>query len=180
MRPLRGAAVCLAVLLCCCKSTNATRAVAFRLAPISAVAGAAPRARSCVAAANSKSKAVAKKVAGDAKKAEKKRKENLSAAFGYLFLFGQLAPAFATAAGRLGLFKPPPLNLLTEVANNAMDEAIRTGEIPALMGTVYGQGVWKDLIGQYYASGESTAFLTKVGGICMQHPVWCDGITLPL
>ena len=108
-----------------------------------------------------------------------KMQQNFAAAFGYFALFGQLAAPFAAALGRLGLIKPPPLNLLTDIANQAMDEAIANEEIPKLMGTVYGQGIWKDLIGQYYNTGETTEFLTKAGGVCAEHAGWCAGITIP-
>tara|TARA_B110001452_G_C15067095_1_gene372458 strand:+ start:28 stop:666 length:639 start_codon:yes stop_codon:yes gene_type:complete len=108
-----------------------------------------------------------------------KIQQNFAAAFGYFALFGQLAAPFAAALGRLGLIKPPPLNLLTDIANQAMDEAIANEEIPKLMGTVYGQGIWKDLIGQYYNTGETTEFLTKAGGVCAEHAGWCAGITIP-
>ena len=110
-----------------------------------------------------------------------KQQQNFAGAFGWFALAGQLAAPLAAGLGRLGLFKPPPLNMLTDIANQAMDEAIAKHEIPKLMGTVYGQGIWKDLIGQYYSTGETTEFLTKAGGVCAEHPVWCDGISiLPL
>ena len=96
--------------------------------------------------------------------------------FGYAFLFSNLAPAFGNALGLLGLWDPPPINLLTAVANNAMDEAMFAGEIPKLMATAYCQGIWVDLLKEYYASGETTEFLTKAGGICAQHAAWCDGV----
>jgi hypothetical protein len=110
---------------------------------------------------------------------EKPRDQRFVKAFGYFFLFSNLAPAFGNALGRLGLWNPPPINLLTAVANNAMDEAMLAGEIPKLMATAYGQGIWADLLKEYYASGETTEFLTKAGGICAQHSNWCEGIIIP-
>ena len=109
---------------------------------------------------------------------DNKRAQSFNMAVGYLALWGQLTPALLTALAKLGLFNPPPINLLTDVANNAMDAAIAAGEIPKIVGTVYGQGIWKDLIGEYYSSGETTEFLTKAGGVCDLHPAWCEGITI--
>ena len=105
--------------------------------------------------------------------------ENIAGAIGWLALFGQLAPVFATALARLGLFDPPPINLLTDIANNAMDSAIARGEIPKLVGTAYGQGIWKDLILEYYRTGQTLDYLTVAGGVCAQHPEWCDGVAIP-
>ena len=48
------------------------------------------------------------------------------------------------------------------------------------MGTVYGQGVWKDLISEFYATGGTTEFMTKAGGLCEQHAAWCKDIAIPL
>ena len=99
--------------------------------------------------------------------------------FGWLALFSQLTPAFLTAAGRAGLFNPPPLNLFTDIANAAMEAGIADGSVPKWRATMYSQDVWKELLGQYYANGESTSFLTEAGGICAQHAEYCAGLTLP-
>ena len=66
------------------------------------------------------------------------------------------------------------------IANNAMVEAVETGKIPKLVGTVYGQGKWIELIQQFHNSGATTEFLTAEDGVCAQHPAWCDGISIPL
>ena len=99
--------------------------------------------------------------------------------FGWLVLFSQLTPAFLTAAGRAGLWSPPPLNLFTDIANAAMEAGIADGSVPKWRATMYSQDVWKELLGQYYANGESTSFLTEAGGICAQHAEYCAGLTLP-
>lgn len=99
---------------------------------------------------------------------------------GYGFIAAQLAPALLVALTRLGLITPPPLNTFTAISNNAMDAAIADGEIPKLMGTVYGQNKWYELISSYYSSGETTAFLTDATGLCSQHPAWCEGVVIPL
>ena len=57
-----------------------------------------------------------------------------------------------------------------------MEAAVEAGEINKLAGTMYSQGIWKDLIAQYYASGESTAFLA---GVCAEHSAWCTGLSIP-
>ena len=73
------------------------------------------------------------------------------------------------------------------VANNAADEALAAGalELGTFFGytiqggTFFSQSVWRDLIVEYYSSGETTAFLTKAGGICAQHAAWCEGVSIP-
>ena len=129
-------------------------------------------------------KKAAKKVV---KKEEPTPKQGINpyGVIGWLALFGQLAPAGLVGLARLGLVKAPPLNTLTDIANNAMDEAIANGckELlfeQKLFATAYGQGIWKDLIAEYYSSGETTDFLTKAGGVCAEHPGWCEGITIPV
>ena len=94
-------------------------------------------------------------------------------------VFGELLPVFLAALGRLGLIKPPPINTFTLIANNAMDAAVNDGSVYPLMATMYAQGIWKDLIGEYYSSGESTDFLTQAGGACVEHAAWCAGVTIP-
>ena len=106
---------------------------------------------------------------------------------GYALLLVYLAPIFLRAADRSGLWKPPPINTLTDIANNAADEAMAAGALQ--LGTVFGytlqggtfyaQGVWRDLLAEYYASGETANFLTKAGGVCAQHVAWCAGVTIP-
>ena len=59
-----------------------------------------------------------------------------------------------------------------------MDAAVAEGEIPKLVATAYSQGVWKDLIGEYYSSGQTLDFLTQAGGVCAQHPAWCEGVEI--
>ena len=107
------------------------------------------------------------------------RKINPYEVFGWLVLFGQVTPAFLTAAGRAGLWNAPPVNLFTDIANAAMESGVADGSVPKWRATMYGQDVWKDLLGQYYATGESTSFLTEAGGICAQHAEYCAGVTLP-
>lgn len=107
------------------------------------------------------------------------RKINPYEVFGWLVLFGQVTPAFLTAAGRAGLWNAPPVNLFTDIANAAMESGVADGSVPKWRATMYGQDVWKDLLGQYYANGESTSFLTEAGGICAQHAEYCAGVTLP-
>ncbi|KAL1529258.1 hypothetical protein AB1Y20_000212 [Prymnesium parvum] len=93
-----------------------------------------------------------------------------------LAIAGELLPVFLTVLGRLGLFTPPPLNLFTSVANNAMEAAVHEGTVYPLLATAYAQGVWVDLIRQYYDGGESMEFLRQV---CAEHARWCAGVTIP-
>ena len=106
------------------------------------------------------------------------RKINPYAVFGWFVLFGQVTPGLLTAAGRAGLWDAPPLNLFTDIANAAMESGVADGTVPKWRATLYGQDVWKDLLGQYYANGESTSFLTEAGGICAAHAEYCAGLSL--
>ena len=60
-----------------------------------------------------------------------------------------------------------------------MEAAVKDGSVYPLVATAYSQGIWNDLIQQYYGSGETTEFLTKAGGVCAQHAAWCTGVTIP-
>ena len=112
---------------------------------------------------------------------------NVASLIGYAFFLVYLSPIAIRAADRSGLIKVPPINTLTEIADNAADEAMAAGTL--VMGTFFGytlqggtfyaQNVWKDLLAQYYATGESTAFLTEAGGVCAQHAAWCAGVVIP-
>lgn len=112
---------------------------------------------------------------------------NVGSLIGYTLLLGYLSPIFTTAAAKAGLWNPPPVNTFTAIANNAADEAMASGTLqlgnflgyPIQTGTWYAQDIWRDFIVQYYANGETTAFLTKAGGICEQHAAWCAGVDIP-
>jgi len=103
-----------------------------------------------------------------------------AALIGYGFLASQLTAPLLVGLTRLGLIQPPPFNTFTAIANNAMVEAVESGEINKLTATVYGQGKWAELIQHYYTSGATTEFLTAADGVCAQHPAWCAGISIPL
>ena len=62
---------------------------------------------------------------------EDSRPRKLSAVelIGYGAILGQLTPALLVGLTRLGLIRPPPLNAFTSIANNAMDDAVKNGEI---------------------------------------------------
>ena len=112
---------------------------------------------------------------------------NVGALIGYGLLLAYLSPVFLTAAAKVGLYNPPPINLLTDIANNAADEAMAAGSLELGRffgytiqgGTFYAQSVWKDLLAEYYSTGETTEFLTRAGGICAQHAAWCKGVSIP-
>jgi Tfp pilus assembly protein PilX len=74
----------------------------------------------------------------------------------------------------------PPLNTFTDIANNAAEAAIKAGEIPYNVATVYATQKWAGLIQEYYATGETTEFLTRAAGVCAQHAAWCEGVSIPL
>ena len=118
---------------------------------------------------------------------ERVGKVNVASLVGYALYLVYLSPIFGAAAAKFGLWNPPPINLFTDIANNAADEAMAAGTLELAnffgykiqAGTFYAQGVWKDLLAEYYASGETTEFLTKANGVCAQHVAWCDGVVIP-
>eukprot|EP00964_Phaeocystis_antarctica_P029756 scaffold16780_cov63-Phaeocystis_antarctica.AAC.3 len=111
---------------------------------------------------------------------------NVGALVGYTLLLAYLSPVFARAAANGGLWNPPPVDLFSEIAYNAADEALAAGTLqlgtvfgyPVQGGTFFAQGIWKDLLAEFYANGETTDFLTKAGGICAQHAAWCEGVSI--
>ena len=119
-------------------------------------------------------------VSQDEEEVNRKRKQQVAGTLGTVAVGGQLLFPLLVGLARLGIIDLPPLNCFTKLANNAADEAIRLGEISPLTGTVYGQGVWKDLVLGFYSNGKTTEFLTGPGGVCAQHAAWCEGVTIPL
>jgi len=91
----------------------------------------------------------------------------------------QIGLGVAVAAGRLGLWNAPPVNLFTDIADNAMEAGVAAGDVNLYFGTAYATGIWKELLDAYYATGETTEFLTKAGGVCAEHAAWCAGIAIP-
>ncbi len=112
---------------------------------------------------------------------------NVGSLVGYLLFLVYLSPIFGRTAVQYGLWDPPPINMFTDIANNAADEAMAAGRLQLGSvfgytiqgGTFYAQSVWRDLISEYYASGQTTEFLTKAGGVCAQHSAWCEGVSIP-
>lgn len=107
-----------------------------------------------------------------------KVKANVNGALFGLAIAQQLSLCAAVGAARLGMWDPPPVNLFTDIADKAMEEAIATGQINMYFGTTYAVGIWKDLLDMYYAGGETTNFLTEAGGVCAEHAAWCAGLPL--
>ena len=60
-----------------------------------------------------------------------------------------------------------------------MEAAVQDGSVYPLVATAYSQGIWSDLISEYYRTGQTTEFLTRVGGVCAEHTAWCAGVTIP-
>ena len=114
-------------------------------------------------------------------------KVNVASLIAYGLFLVYLSPIFIRAADKSGLVVVPPINTLTEIANNAADEAMAAGtlEIGSFFGytlqggTAYAQSVWRELLAEYYASGQSTGFLTEAGGVCARHAAWCAGVEIP-
>ena len=76
---------------------------------------------------------------------------------------------------RLGLISLPPLNSLTDISNNAMEDAIAAGTLQPLLATAWATNFWLDLIRQYLSSEEQAAF---VAAYCADHANLCVGIQL--
>ena len=79
---------------------------------------------------------------------------------------------------RLGLVSLPPINTLTDIANNAMDDAIAAGTLQPLVATAWATNFWLDLLRQYYAfdggDGPSSSFIATY---CADHASYCAGIS---
>ena len=107
---------------------------------------------------------------------------NAGSLIGYLLFLVYLAPIFIRAAAPQIAER---INMFTEIANNAADEAMAAGSLQIgsffgypIQDAFFAQGVFKDLIAEYFASGQSTAFLTAAGGVCAKHAAWCDSVII--
>ena len=103
-------------------------------------------------------------------------KENrISFAIGGFFIFGQLTSPVLVGLDRLGLIELPPLNALTSITNAAMDAEIASGGVPAIMGTMWAQRFYVDLISQYRAAPEG--FLREYCNDAA-HTAWCSAASV--
>ena len=91
---------------------------------------------------------------------------------------GYLGPFIATVGtgvlSRLGLIEAPPLNALTDIANNAMEAEIASGSLQPIVATAWATSFWVDLIGQYYSFDGPGSFLATY---CSQHEGFCTGVS---
>lgn len=106
---------------------------------------------------------------------ELRRKQNTIATVVGTIYFSQLLLPLYTAAARLGLVDPPPINTLTAIANAAMDEAVANGTVQPLLATAWAQRLWIDLLVQYNAAPE-----TFLPSYCTDaaHTAWCSAAGL--
>ena len=73
---------------------------------------------------------------------------------------------------RLGLITLPPLNTFTAITNAAMEAEVVAGNVPAIVGTVWAQKFFLDLIGQYNGAGAPDDFIATFCGDAA-HAGWC-------
>ena len=76
-------------------------------------------------------------------------------------------------ASRLGVTLPP-INTLTDIANNAMDAEIAAGNLEPLLATAWATRYWLDLLNQYFDFAEPQDFVVSW---CSQHAAeLCTGV----
>ena len=92
---------------------------------------------------------------------------------GFAFLGPFVIQVSLGVLSRLGLVTLPPLNTLTDIANNAMEDAIAAGTLQPLVATAWAQSFWFDLIRQYYSAEEQASF---VAAYCATHANFCVGV----
>ena len=93
---------------------------------------------------------------------------------GFAYLGNFITVVSIGVLSRLGLVSLPPVNQLTDIANNAMDEAIAAGSVQPLLATGWAVNFWLDLWRQYYAfDGGGPSF---VADYCAQHASICAGV----
>ena len=92
---------------------------------------------------------------------------------GFAYLGNFVTVVSVGILSRLGLINLPPINLLTDIANNAMDQEIAAGNLNPLLATGWATGFWLDLLRQYNAfAGEDF-----VPSYCAAHASLCAGIS---
>ena len=92
--------------------------------------------------------------------------------FGYLGNF--VAVVSLGVLSRLGLISLPPINTLTDIANNAMEAEIAAGTLQPLLATGWATAFWFDLIRQQYEFDDATT--SFVASYCTAHANLCEGV----
>jgi hypothetical protein len=86
-------------------------------------------------------------------------KQQITAAVvGVLYLGNFVAVMFLGVLSRLGVTLPP-VNTLTDIANNAMDAEIAAGTLQPLVATAWATRYWVDLLAQYFAAPNQDSFV---------------------
>lgn len=91
---------------------------------------------------------------------------------GYLYIGNVAVTVTIGVLSRLGLISLPPINTLTDIANNAMDAEIAAGTLQPLLATGWSIGFWLDLLRQYN-SFEGDGF---VASYCAEQAALCAGV----
>ena len=74
---------------------------------------------------------------------------------------------------RTGLVDLPPINTLTDIANNAMEAEIAAGSLNPYLATGWATNFWVGLLQQYFAQDEPGGFVARY---CAEHASLCTGI----
>ena len=105
---------------------------------------------------------------------EVKPAEIIGRVFGFAYLGNVVVTVGLGILSRMGLVALPPVNTLTDIANNAMDLEIAAGTLQPLLATAWSVGFWLELLRAYYAqAGDRAAFL---GDYCAAHASLCVGV----
>ena len=94
-------------------------------------------------------------------------------AAGFAYLGNIIFTVTLGILSRAGLVSLPPVNTLTDIANNAMDAELAAGTIQPLFATAYGIYFWLGLLRDYNAAGDQAAF---VGAYCAAHASLCTDV----
>jgi hypothetical protein len=88
------------------------------------------------------------------------------------FVAANLGVVGLVALDRLGL--APPINALTDIANAAMDDAVRAGTLPPALATFWAQSLWTELLGEYLRAGLAPQdFIAQWCESDPVHTAWC-------
>lgn len=82
-------------------------------------------------------------------------------AFGVLGIASQLFDPLLIGLSRLGLISLPPMNAFAAISNAAMEQAVASGEVPALLATAWAQRFSLDLYAQYFDAGAPADFVGR-------------------
>jgi hypothetical protein len=90
------------------------------------------------------------------------------------FLLANFGVVGIVIAGRLFPDKMPPINALTDIANVAMQEGVDNGTLQPMVATLWAQGLFGDMLGQFFAAGvPGPVFIQQWCESDATHTSWC-------